>query len=105
LGFNKEEAGSFPDNSLEFVNQSNNALSFSTLNKVRVLSFSIDMNKTQILENLTPLLLKYNLLSNIVWSCYNSYDKMCGKCQSCLRLKNAIIESKMGDRWQDLFLA
>ena len=104
LGLNKEEAESFPDNSKEFIKHTNKALEYSTLNKVKVLSFSIDMYKVQIVQNLNKLLIKNKLLANIIWSCYNSYDKMCGKCSACVRLKTAISKVEMGAQWANLFL-
>lgn len=104
VGFNKEEAVLFPDNSNEFISHSNKALSFSTLNKVTVSTFSGEMNKKDILLELNKLLIKHSLSPDIIWTCYNSFEKMCGKCQSCVRLINAIEELKLGDRWGNLFL-
>lgn len=85
VGFNKEEAATFPDNSMAFVNNVNKCLESSTLNSVRVFAPTIGMNKTQILKKLMaafPL--------NLIWSCYRGGAKMCGHCESCVRLKRAI---------------
>lgn len=104
VGFNKEEAELFPDNSKDFIKATNHALSFSTLNKVAVTTFSADFYKKDILIELNKLLKKNALRPEIVWTCYNSFEKMCGKCQSCVRLISAIKETKVGEGWEGLFL-
>ncbi|GAV22519.1 7-cyano-7-deazaguanine synthase QueC [Carboxydothermus pertinax] len=84
-GFNAEEAQTFSDNSREFVEASNLALSYSTLNKVEVVSFTQNLEKAEIyrlgIELKAPL--------DLVWSCYYGGEEMCGKCESCLRLIRA----------------
>ncbi len=81
VGFNQEEAETFPDNSLEFVQAVNYSLSFSTLRKVQVMSFTQAMNKREIVELGKQIAAPLHLL----WSCYLGQDKMCGKCESCQR--------------------
>ncbi|HEX6791809.1 MAG TPA: 7-cyano-7-deazaguanine synthase [Candidatus Krumholzibacteria bacterium] len=84
-GFNREEAEEFPDNSAEFVSRANRALELSTRNQVRVESFTIDLDKRAILR----LGLELRAPLSIVWSCYRSGERMCGRCASCLRLRGA----------------
>lgn len=84
-GFNREEAATFPDNSIEFINQINSALNLSTLNKIKVSSPTIDLDKEQIVS----LGHELNIPWHLVWSCYYGEDKMCGKCESCQRLHRA----------------
>lgn len=86
-GFNKEEASTFPDNSLEFVNAINKSLMFSTLNKVMVISPTQLMNK----EEIVKLGFKLRAPFKYVYSCYlDSFNgKMCGRCESCRRLQRA----------------
>lgn len=85
-GFNSEEAATFPDNSPAFISAANEALSYSTLSRVQVLSPTSEMNKTEIvsfgMEIGAPL--------DLVWSCYEGGETMCGVCESCLRLKRAL---------------
>ncbi len=85
-GFNREEAAEFPDNSREFVDCTNDALAMSTRTGVIVKSFTQDLDKREIIldgiELGAPL--------SVLWSCYLSGERMCGRCASCLRLKGAI---------------
>jgi len=80
-GFNKEEARNFPDNSIAFINAANKALKYSTLSKVKIISFTAGMDKKQIIRQAQAL----NLDLNKLWSCYEGKRKPCGKCESCLR--------------------
>jgi 7-cyano-7-deazaguanine synthase len=85
-GFNREEAVTFPDNSPAYVDAVNRALSFSTANGVRVVSFTGDLDKRQIV-NLGRRLeapLKH------IWPCYEGGRTWCGECESCLRSLRAI---------------
>ena len=85
-GFNREEAVTFPDNSPAYVSAVNRALSFSTANGVRVVSFTGDLDKRQIV-NLGRRLeapLKH------IWPCYEGGRTWCGECESCLRSLRAI---------------
>ncbi len=85
VGFNKEEAVTFPDNSAEFIDTVNDSLSYSTQNGVRVLAPLIGLDKKEIvakgMELKAPL--EYS------WSCYHGDDVPCGECESCLRRKRA----------------
>lgn len=85
-GYNFEEAQTFPDNSLQFMEAISKAFSYSTANKVIVKSFTIDMNKQQILKEGKRLSIPFEYL----WSCYNNNDMMCGRCESCQRLIRAL---------------
>lgn len=87
-GFNFEEAQTFPDNSQEFIEIANNFFSHSTLKKVKVKSYTIEFNKKEILE----LAIRLEVPLSLIWVCYENKKKMCGKCESCLRLKRAIQE-------------
>lgn len=85
-GFNREEAAEFPDNGRDYVERVTAALALSTRNHVRVESFTLDLDKTEIIrmgmEIKAPL--------SIVWSCYRDGARMCGRCASCRRLRAAL---------------
>jgi len=85
VGFNGEEAGTFPDNSLAYVQAMDTAFSYSTQNKVKVLAPLIELEKTEIvskaLEAKAPL--EYS------WSCYHGGEMPCRECESCVRRARA----------------
>ncbi|MBD3178424.1 MAG: 7-cyano-7-deazaguanine synthase QueC [Candidatus Latescibacteria bacterium] len=89
-GFNLEEAGEFPDNSREFMDAVNRALRLGEINRVRVESPTVDLSKREIVREGIELEVPWSSL----WSCYRGKKLMCGRCQSCLRLKNAIRGSR-----------
>ncbi len=84
-GFNAEEASTFPDNSVEYIEKMNACLKLSTANAVQVKCFSQDMVKEEILKDLVQL---GGDIDNI-WSCYYAGEKICGKCESCQRFLRA----------------
>jgi 7-cyano-7-deazaguanine synthase len=86
VGFNREEAAAFPDNSEEFVDRVNRALELSLGRRVRVVAPTLRMTKREIAERALALDIPWELL----WSCYRGGDLPCGSCESCLRLKRAV---------------
>ncbi len=87
VGFNLEEAATFPDNSAAYLAAANAALAFSTLNKVRVTSFTTDWDKTRILQEA----LAVELPLHLVWSCYEAGPDRCWRCESCRRTERALL--------------
>jgi 7-cyano-7-deazaguanine synthase len=96
-GFNREEAATFPDNSAEFVCAANNALSYSTLNKVKLVSYTQALDKIEIVKTAMELGLPFKY----IWSCYRGEEKMCGRCESCRRLGRAV--KAAGYNWDGVF--
>lgn len=88
VGFNQEEGAAFPDNSSDFLEAVNKSLFYSTLNHVQVICPTISMKKSDIIQEG----LRVNLPFEFIWSCYEGETKMCGQCESCLRLKRAAAE-------------
>ena len=85
-GFNREEAATFPDNSKAYVGAVNRSLSFSTANGVRVVSFTIDLDKRAIVR----LGRRLGAPLGHVWPCYEGGKTWCGSCESCLRSLRAL---------------
>lgn len=96
-GFNREEAATFPDNSAEFVSAANRALSYSTLNTVKVISYTQRLSKVEIIK----LGMRLRVPFHLIWCCYQGEAKICGRCESCLRFLQAA--KKAGLDLQKLF--
>ncbi len=90
-GFNEEEAKTFPDNSLDFINALNACFKFSTINEISVKCYTIEMSKTEIVKQGVLI----NFPFEKIWPCYFNFDKWCGKCESCLRSKRAFDENNL----------
>lgn len=90
VGFNVEEAQTFPDNSIEYMKAMTVAFKYSTANHVEVVSSTAEYTKEQIVERLSHIKFPFDL----IWSCYrapsSSLAAHCGECESCLRLDRAI---------------
>lgn len=99
VGFNAEEAATFPDNSKDYLKSINQSLFFSTLNHVKVLSPTVDLVKKEIFKE---LLVKDFSLSYL-WSCYHHHQKMCGRCESCQRFKRAATQNDWSKNTEVLF--
>lgn len=90
-GFNSEEAAKFPDNSIRFVQAINETLQHSTLQQVKVVSYTQRLHK----EDIINLGLKLSVPFSYIWSCYRGEEKMCGRCESCLRFKRAAAQTAL----------
>lgn len=102
FGANKEEAQKFPDNSVEFVELSNNYFSKATLQKPKVVAPCLQFDKIQIIN----YAIDNNLDLNLIKSCYSNSDnnkKHCGNCMSCKLLLNALTYSKKPELIKELF--
>jgi 7-cyano-7-deazaguanine synthase len=88
VGFNAEEALTFPDNSTEFLNRSTSALEYSTRDRVKVRCYTDRLTKTQIVAELRMLERAFPFEK--LWSCYLDGVRPCGACESCRRSARAI---------------
>ncbi len=89
IGANKEEGQTFPDNTQQFIDRINSEFEFSTRKKPKVIAPLINYNKNDIVK----LALGHKIPLEYVRSCYDASEKHCGKCESCTRLKNALIQN------------
>ena len=99
IGANKEEAATFSDNSKQFIIDTNVALESSTNYDIKVIAPLINMDKNEIVKKAVEL----NVPLKYIFSCYNSSDKHCGKCESCTRLKRALVNAGAFDIIKKLF--
>ena len=85
-GFNAEEAKTFPDNSRAYLQAASQALCYSTLSGVRVLSYTMMLDKAGIVK----LGRRLGVPLGIVWPCYFGGEELCGRCESCKRYFRAL---------------
>jgi|WetSurMetagenome_2_1015567.scaffolds.fasta_scaffold461231_2 7-cyano-7-deazaguanine synthase len=94
VGWDFEEAVTFPDNTNEFLNAFNTVLDVGTFNKTKIEAPLIDMNKMDIVklgsDIRAPLEHSY--------SCYKGFKYHCGVCESCMRRRRAFKQAKILDK-------
>jgi len=86
VGFNAEEAKTFPDNSAPFIEKINQSLEYSTLSHPKVVCYTQAFNKKEMAHLGRELQAPFDLM----WSCYESGEKPCRKCESCKRFYRAL---------------
>ncbi len=91
VGWDLEEAATFPDNSKEFLDAFNNVLEIGTLEGVKIEAPVINMNKTEIVT----LGMEIDAPMDLSYSCYMGEEKPCGTCESCMRRIRAFKDAKM----------
>lgn len=87
IGANKEEGETFPDNTQTFIERINAEFEYSTKKHPKIIAPLINFDKNAIVKQA----IEYSVPLEMIWSCYDGTDKHCGKCESCTRLKNALI--------------
>lgn len=83
MGFNAEEGASFADNTHEFAESLDTCFSMSTLAHPKILSPTVRLNK----EEVARLAAEFGYTD--FWSCYHGGERMCGRCESCMRTVRA----------------
>lgn len=93
VGWDKEEAATFPDNSKEFLESFNRLIEVGSPDDIEVRAPAIDLDKDEIVklgdEMDAPMDLSY--------SCYMGEENHCGVCESCMRRKRAFKQAGVKD--------
>ncbi|MBQ8460618.1 7-cyano-7-deazaguanine synthase QueC [bacterium] len=89
IGANKEEAQTFSDNTQKFIDSVNAEFEFSTQIHPKVVAPLINSDKNDIVM----LALNNNIPLELTMSCYQGLEGHCGICESCTRLKNALLKN------------
>ena len=85
VGWDAEEAATFPDNSKEFLNAFNELIDVGSPENIKIEAPAIDLTK----EEIVKLGLKINAPMDLSYSCYKGGEEPCGVCESCMRRKRA----------------
>lgn len=85
VGFNKEEAATFPDNSSDYLDTLNACFGYSTRGSVRVESPTLEMSKVE----LYAAGMAVGAPLSATWSCYDGGEAPCRQCESCRRRARA----------------
>jgi|Deesub1362A_J573_1020465.scaffolds.fasta_scaffold00263_65 7-cyano-7-deazaguanine synthase len=96
VGFNAEEAETFPDNSKEFVERMNAALQLSTMGNVKLYAPLVEKDKVEIIKLGSSLGVPFQY----TWSCYGGGEEPCWKCESCIRRRRAFEKAGVEDPWR-----
>ena len=93
VGWDLEEANTFPDNSKEFLESFNNVLKIGSPDDIEIVAPAIDLNKKEIVQ----LGHKNNAPMKLSYSCYTGHNKHCGVCESCMRRKRGFKDAGLQD--------
>ncbi|WP_407394075.1 7-cyano-7-deazaguanine synthase QueC [Methanobrevibacter sp.] len=85
VGWDAEEAATFPDNSKEFLNAFNELIEVGSPEKIKIEAPAIDLSK----EEIVRLGVEVGAPMELSYSCYKGGNKHCGVCESCVRRKRA----------------
>ncbi|MDO5848220.1 MAG: 7-cyano-7-deazaguanine synthase QueC [Methanobrevibacter sp.] len=93
VGWDKEEAATFPDNSKEFLEAFNKLIQIGSPDNIEVKAPAIDLDKDEIVE----LGESVNAPMKLSYSCYMGEENHCGVCESCMRRKRAFKQAGIKD--------
>ena len=85
VGWDKEEAETFPDNSKVFLDSFNKLINVGSPKNIEIKAPLIDLDK----EGIVKLGLELNAPLELSYSCYKGGKYHCGVCESCVRRKRA----------------
>lgn len=93
VGWDKEEAHTFPDNSKEFLETFNELINVGSPDNIKIEAPAIDLDKEEIVE----LGVQVGAPMELSYSCYKGGNKHCGVCESCVRRKRAFKKAGIRD--------
>lgn len=93
VGWDYEEAVTFPDNSKEYLEAFNETIKYGSFDDIIIKAPLIDMSKKEIVETGH----EFNAPLDLSYSCYTGKELHCGKCESCKRRKRAFVEAGLDD--------
>ena len=93
VGWDAEEAATFPDNSKEFLNTFNELIDVGSPENIKIEAPAIDLTK----EEIVKLGVEVGAPMELSYSCYKGGDKHCGVCESCMRRKRAFKQLGIDD--------
>ncbi len=93
VGWDAEEAATFPDNSKEFLNTFNELIDVGSPENIKIEAPAIDLSK----EEIVKLGVEVSAPMELSYSCYKGGDKHCGVCESCMRRKRAFKQLEIDD--------
>ena len=94
VGWDHEEAVTFPDNSKEFLNAFNNVIDVGSFDQIDIKAPLIDMDK----ESIVKLGNDMGAPLNLSYSCYKGFESHCGVCESCMRRIRAFKRAGVVDK-------
>lgn len=93
VGWDKEEANTFPDNSKEFLESFNELFKVGLPINIEVKAPAIDLDKYEIIK----LGSQVNAPMDLSYSCYKGSNIHCGVCESCMRRKRGFEKAGIKD--------
>lgn len=93
VGWDLEEAVTFPDNSKKFLDAYNRVLEIGSIHDIEIEAPLIDKTKKEIVK----LGVDIDAPLELSYSCYMGEEKHCGICESCMRRKRAFSSSNIVD--------
>lgn len=93
VGWDKEEANTFPDNSKEYLEKFNELFEVGSPIDIEIKAPAIDLDKDEIVT----LGNEVNAPMELSYSCYKGFEKHCGVCESCMRRKRGFKKAEIED--------
>ncbi len=94
VGWDYEEAVTFPDNSKEYLESFNKTIEYGSFDDISIKAPLIDMDKEDIVLKGDEV----NVPMELSYSCYKGSSVHCGVCESCQRRKRAFIKADIVDK-------